>query len=85
MKVQARIPAALAAIHNAIRIHDPEEIQNWLPEISDPSPGRENGTLGEGMIRSAETRRAKDLRQRIAEGMWSDYQRVLRERGELQI
>ena len=29
MKVQAHIPPALCAIHNFIRIHDPDEISNF--------------------------------------------------------
>jgi hypothetical protein len=37
MKLQARIPAALAALHNFIIEHDPEDHVD--PDVWDPSPG----------------------------------------------
>lgn len=38
MEIQARIPPALAATHNFIREHDPDEIFEFQ-EAFDPRPG----------------------------------------------
>ena len=59
MDYQARIPAALAAIHNFIRIHDPEELEGFA-EADDVERGFFAGELAEGQTRTAEKRRANE-------------------------
>ena len=55
MDLQARIPAALAAIHNFIRIHDPDELTSFT-EPADLERGFVSGELAAGLTRTAERR-----------------------------
>jgi hypothetical protein len=80
MDYQARIPAALAAIHNFIRIHDPDELDGFL-ESGDLEPGFVSGDLAAGRTRPAEKRQANERRDTIAAEMWAQYQAELEERG----
>jgi hypothetical protein len=82
MDYQARIPAALAAIHNFIRIHDPDELEGFV-EAEDMERGfvAQVGELAEGQTRTAEKRRANARRDGIAAEMWEQYQALLQERG----
>src|SRR5271156_1230781 len=80
MDYQARIPAALAAIHNFICIHDPEEIEGFV-EADDVERGFFAGELAEGQTRAAEKRRANTRRDGIAAQMWEQYHAELQERG----
>lgn len=82
MPIQARLPPALCALHNFIRIQDPTEIFHFNGDDIDPEP-IQFGNLGEGPANQEERSQAKDLRDEIATRMWEDYQRELRERGEL--
>jgi hypothetical protein len=82
MDYQARIPAALAAIHNFIRIHDQDELEGFL-EADDIEPGFFAGELAEGQTRTAEKRRANTRRDIIAAEMWEQYQAELQERGAM--
>ena len=87
MDIQARIPPALAAIHNFIRQHDPDEIQQFGDDDEDDwmhgVHGDGVGILAEGPAGEVERDRANERRDRIAQEMWRDYQEVLAERGEL--
>lgn len=76
MEVQARIPPALAATHNFICDHDPDEIFEF-EEAFDPQPGV-YGDLGDGPARRAEVVRATSRRDQIAEAMWTSYQAITR-------
>lgn len=85
MDVQARIPPALAAIHNFIREHDPDEIREFADVTFDPNPGfvnHDHGTLANGRMTRADKERADVKRDEIAQGMWEQYQEFLQERGE---
>jgi hypothetical protein len=82
MDYQARIPAALAAIHNFIRIHDPDELEGFV-DAEDIEEGFFAGGLAEGQTRMAEKRRANARRDRIAAEMWEQYQAELQERGAM--
>jgi hypothetical protein len=82
MDFQARIPAALAAIHNFIRIHDPEELENFV-EAEDSEPGFVSGELAAGQTRTAEKKRANARRDGIAAAMWVQYQAELHQRGAM--
>ncbi|KAJ6525029.1 hypothetical protein DFH09DRAFT_888641, partial [Mycena vulgaris] len=89
MKIQARIPAALAALHNFILEHDPDDHVD--PELWDPSPGatvdpdavaalRLQGELATERRTSEESEAGERLRDHIADEMWVQYQEILRER-----
>jgi hypothetical protein len=79
MDLQARIPAALAAIHNFIRVHDPEELASFA-DSEDLEPGFVSGELAAGQTRTAEKRRANTRRDEIAAAMWVQYQAELERR-----
>ncbi|KAJ7736088.1 hypothetical protein B0H16DRAFT_1764324 [Mycena metata] len=91
MKIQARIPAALAALHNFIIQHDPDDRVD--PEVWDPSLGatvnpdtlatlRLQGELATERRTSEEAEAGAALRDSIANVMWLQYQDVLREHCE---
>lgn len=90
-RTQAKIPGALAALHNFISTHDPDD----LAQI-DKAPGDEdeeanmgnNGPLEleinadhlGGHISTAEKNRATERRDVIAQAMWVSYQKELEDR-----
>ena len=80
MDLQARIPAALAAIHNFIHIHDPDELTSFT-EPADLERGFVSGELAAGLTRMAERRWANVRRDDIAAAMWVQYQAELQHRG----
>lgn len=94
-KIQAHLPAALAALHNVIRKYDPDEIHDCIKKLDvpefdindlDPEPELEKGTEGElakGPPKQAERKGAERRRNEMAEHMWIQYQQVLHDRGEI--
>ena len=88
MDIQARVPAALCALHNFMRsqepdayfleIDDTEEDWNLVGDMEEEVDEEALGHLGDGLTPAAEA-----LRDHIAEEMWVDYQHVLQERGML--
>ena len=86
LDVQARLPPALAAIHNFIRTHDPDDIADYRDVENDPEPGaRSNrrGVLGQlaGQLpRAAEKAQANAKRDAIAEAIWLQYRGELKRR-----
>jgi DDE superfamily endonuclease len=83
LSIQARIPAALAAIHNFIRRYDPEEIGDWLT-VEDVDGGLDHniGDLANGPPNASSRERANARRDVIAQAMWDDYVAYLAARGE---
>lgn len=87
MEIQARIPAALCAIHNFIQDLDPEMF--FKPEFEayrQAQMGEDDdvelfGDLGEGVVDAAEQCRAEVWQDQIAEEMWAEYSREVRELG----
>ena len=71
--MQARIPAALCVIHNLIRKLDSSE-GNLQAETVSFGYGGSDEEIGDNNDRS------DSRRDKIAEDMWRDYQRVLSER-----
>lgn len=92
MDIQARIPPALAAIHNFILKHDSLEWEDILKTVTeDPNPGtRANnedvdfGDLADGPADDIEKTRSEARRDGIAQAMWESYQELLHERGEVE-
>lgn len=77
MAIQARIPPALCAVHNFIRIHDEDEINEFAPDIYDQNPGNFHGELAAGPPVRAEKERAEIKRDNIAQAMWESYQALV--------
>lgn len=81
--IQSRIPAALCALHNFIRTHDPDDeiemqeigMDEDVPGPFIPGPAVEP-EAGGGTSRN----QAIALRNRIANELWAQYQGVLRDR-----
>lgn len=84
MKVQAQIPAALAAIHNFILHHDPNEgpvpggdsvHSNYVSQAGDEIVRDYRGEINEVVHEEVTNRR-----DTIAQHMWDSYQQVLLDR-----
>ena len=83
INIQARIPAALCAIHNFIRRHDPNE--GPLPESRESSDNdRNNQCEADHLAEAGEEQgtEASIRHDRIAQQMWDDYQQILADRQE---
>jgi hypothetical protein len=82
LNVQARIPAALCAIHNFIATYDPSEAS--LPENA-PSYDYDNyhHHVNFAGVEPEQDHDASVHRDQIAEMMWQSYQRVCAERAEV--
>jgi hypothetical protein len=87
MSVQSRIPTALAALHNFIRHHDPEEIDAYRDptaefdlEVLEMAATVSVGELGTGPVPVAERNDANARRDRIARDMWVQYSTYLEAR-----
>jgi len=58
MDIQTCLPPALAALHNFIQKHDPDDL-NDIDDVEDPQPGMcAEGQLAEGVPRAAERQQA---------------------------
>ena len=81
MEYQVRVPPALCALHNFIRIYDPLEIHDFGDIQGDPDRIHEDhhtGSLAEGPASRAERNNADARRDYIAQTMWDSYQEWLR-------
>jgi hypothetical protein len=76
MSIQARIPPALAALHNFILELDPFDLEEFGDGIVDPMPGqyqdRDFGQLAHSVASQTEKQRAEQKRNDIAQKMWDD-------------
>lgn len=83
MEVQARIPVSLAALHNFIRIHDPKEdpiFGSGSNHFTGDAEGEEDYVAP--VLQHGNSHEEMDeCRDKIAEAMWADYQRICQERG----
>src|ERR1700678_2977377 len=79
MQIQAQIPAALCAIHNFISHHDPDEDE--MEDLDDGGDGDDGGN-DEHRACNEEAIEPSVRRDRIAQGMWDDYKRLLEARQE---
>jgi hypothetical protein len=73
MKVQARIPPALCALHNFIRRYDPDEIETYITDSDDSSDAVPFGKLAQRMPTRRSHANASAKRDTIAQQMWTDY------------
>jgi hypothetical protein len=83
IKIQAKIPAALCAIHNFIHHHDPQEgeiSENIDSERSNHTSHAGDETVGPGMESEIDDSNVHARRERIATAMWENYQQVLQDR-----
>ncbi|KAF7288196.1 DDE Tnp4 domain-containing protein [Mycena chlorophos] len=85
LKLQARVPAALAALHNFILDRDPEEHVDPTV-VDDPTPGYRPymdsiGTIATERYNAQESDDSIVLRDQIADEMWAQYQEYLERRG----
>ena len=73
-EVQAKVVLALCALHNFIRVHDPDDLEDegWEEEIERQPPIPSTADLGMRVNR-AEQGRAVARQERIARDMWDDY------------
>jgi hypothetical protein len=80
MAIQARIPPALAALHNFIIDHDPTDMENFAEDIHDNAAGfagvvnEDTGILAEGPANREEKEAATRFHDEIAQNMWNSYQ-----------
>ena len=80
LDVQVRIPTALCAVHNFIRLHDPDE--GLLPGLDVPvfQEDQAGGSFAAEPNDLEDGGGGSTRRDEIAQAMWEDYQRVLAER-----
>jgi hypothetical protein len=80
LEIQARIPAALCAIHNSIRTYDIDE--NFVgPDLGDDdAPHYHNHDHIAPAAPAAELERPSARQDFIAQQMWEDYVRICNER-----
>ena len=89
MGLQARIPAALVALHNFILDRDNTQA-HVNKDVYDPSPGehlnpeelfQSQGTTADTRLTEEESEEGQQLRDSIAQAMWEQYQEILSDRG----
>jgi hypothetical protein len=86
MDIQARLPPALAAVHNFIHKHDPNDLADY-EDVEDPQPGTcageqaAEGQLAAGLPRAAERAQANARHDKIMQDMWVQYQDELARHG----
>lgn len=89
MGLQARIPAALAALHNFILDRDNTQA-HINKDVYDPSPGehlnpeellQSQGTTADTRLTEEESGEGRQLQDSIAQAMWEQYQETLSDRG----
>jgi hypothetical protein len=89
MKVRAKIPSALVALHNFILEHDEADLDHWIidEQAQDNSPGVHQvqeidfGCLASSArVSPAEKHQAETTHNNIANAMWDDYMQYLAEK-----
>lgn len=88
MDLQARVPPALCALHNFIGRRDPSDIEDYsvganLEAAHIQADDPEIGDLALHALTPADREHADVKREQIANAMWDDYQRIVRERGDV--
>lgn len=72
--IQAKVVLALCALHNFIRVHNPDDLddRDWQEEIERQPPMPTADDL-RNRVNQAERDRAIAKREQVAHDMWSDY------------
>jgi DDE superfamily endonuclease len=78
LEIQARIPAALCAIHNFIRTYETGE-ELMAPDLNDDIPNDHDHVASAAVAADLDVPSAR--RDLIAQQMWDDYIRICNERG----
>ena len=73
-EVQAKVIPALCALHNFIRVHDPDDLddQDWQQEVERQLPRPSAANL-KNRVNRAERDHAILRQEKIAGDMWNDY------------
>lgn len=80
-KIQARLPCALAAVHNFICQHDEEILEAEQVEADRDEYAGFNGS-DEELDETPEFDEPSELRDSIAEVMWAEYVAICAARGD---
>lgn len=87
-RIQAMLVSSVAALHNFISIHDPDDLVDDDNDSDEEEQGENGGgddeDLGDIRVGSAtlqQRQQASALRDSIAQNMWVDYQAELARRG----
>jgi hypothetical protein len=80
MDIQAKIPSALAALHNFIMQHNSQDCLHYVSNMEDdldPNPGvvqqNPHGVLSTQAVNQAEKTQATAYHEHIAQEMWDEY------------
>lgn len=73
VSTQAHIPSALAALHNFIQEHDPNELAD-RKNVRDPEPGPITSELSIGTVWESDGEAIEVKRDLVAQDMWDSYQ-----------
>ncbi|GLB43967.1 putative nuclease activity [Lyophyllum shimeji] len=81
---QSQIILATCALHNFIRIYDPDDLETGAQSILEAEVHRQVPLQGPEYfghhVSQAESNRATSFRDNVAKAMWAQYQDVLRQR-----
>lgn len=76
LKKQAKMVLAICVLHNFIRVHDPEDFDDNLPDEENTTTHASSDDHA-SFVSNEERRRANTLCDRIANNMWEQYQEYL--------
>ena len=73
-EIQAKVILALCALHNFIRVHDPDDLndQDWQQEVEQQPPTSSAADL-KNRVNRAERDHTILRQEKIAGDMWNDY------------
>ena len=74
LEIQAKVILALCALHNFIRVHDPDDLddQDWQQEVEQQPPTSSVADL-KNRVNRAERDHTILRQEKIAGDMWNDY------------
>lgn len=76
LKKQAKMVLVICVLHNFIRVHDPEDFDDNLPDEENTTTHASSDDHA-SFVSNEERRRANTLRDKIADNMWEQYQEYL--------
>ena len=81
MSIQARIPSALACVHNFIRIWDPLELEEFEGVTVEVEPDVDVGTIAHSVPTNEDREFMSAKREQIVKAMWISYTEERARRG----